>query len=204
MATRFALVGYIHGNFEVLAETLDVARRLLPDPTQTPQGRETSRLVRGTSQIPVDTHHQTRQERRRQIQMPTMRRQNQNQRQDPQSQQKVPTRSTLCCQHRRRIRILLSGHHHHPRRRTRHLPAHPLRHPRLEKTVRQPGPDREPQQPRQERRRPQRRLVPGARPGRLQLRAPRSANRSQPAPTQQLRPRRPQGRRRRTAAHPHH
>ena len=52
------------------------------------------------------------------------------------------------------------------------------------------------------RRQSQRRLVPGTPTSRPQLRTPRSANRSQPTPTQQLRQRR-RGTRRRTATHPH-
>ncbi len=118
------------------------------------------------------------------------------------SQQKIPTQSTL--RHHHRPGILLQRHPNHPRRKTRHLPAHPLRHSRLEKTVRPTDANREPQQPRQKRRRPQRRLVPGTRPSRLQLRTPRSANRSQPTPTQQLRPRQRRKTRQRTATHPHH
>ena len=90
-----------------------------------------------------------------------------------------------------------------PVRKTRHLPAHSLRHSRLEKELRPTPANREPQQPRQKRRRPQRRLVPGTRQSRLQLRTPRSANRSQPTPTQQLRPRQRKTRQR-TATHPHH
>ena len=163
-------------------------------------GEGTSQVVRRPGQIPVDTHRQTRQERCYPIQMPTMRRQSQNQRQNPHLQQKIPTQSTLRRHHR--PRILLPRHRHHSRRRTRHLPAHPLRDSRLEKELRPTPANREPQQPRQKRRRPRRRLVPGTRTSRPQLRTPRSANRSQPTPTQQLRPRRRTTQR--TATHPHH
>ena len=109
---------------------------------------------------------------------------------------------TVRWRHPHRPGILLQRHHHHPRRRTRHLPAHSLRHSRLEKELRPTPANREPQQPRQRQRRSQRRLVPGTRRSRLQLRTSRSANRSQPTPTQQLRRRRPT--RRRTAARHHH
>ena len=121
---------------------------------------------------------------------------------NPHLQQKIPTQSTL--RHHHRPRILLQRHPNHPRRRTRHLPAHSLRHSRLEKELRPTPANREHQQPRQKRRRPRRRLVPGTRRSRLQLRTPRSANRSQPTPTQQLRPRQRRRTRRRTATHPHH
>ena len=177
-----------------------VDTRTLLDTTHTPDRQGTSQVVRRTGQIPVDTHRQTRQERCYPIPLPTMRRQSQNQRQNPHPQQKIPTQSTLRRHHR--PRILLPRHHHHPRRKTRHLPAHPLRDSRLEKTVRRTPANREPQQPRQKRRRPRRRLVPGTRTSRPQLRTPRSANRSQPTPTQQLRPRRRTTQR--TATHPHH
>ena len=43
---------------------------------------------------------------------------------------------TVRWRHPHRPRILLQRHHHHPRRRTRHLPAHSLRHSRLEKELR--------------------------------------------------------------------
>ena len=109
---------------------------------------------------------------------------------------------TVRWRHPHRPGILLQRHHHHPRRRTRHLPAHSLRHSRLEKELRPTPANREPQQPRQRQRRSQRRLVPGTRRSRLQLRTSRSANRSQPTPTQQLRRRRPT--RRRTASRHHH
>ena len=113
-------------------------------------------------------------------------------------------RHTRQLRHPHRPGTLLQRHPNHPRRRTRHLPAHSLRHSRLEKELRPTPANREPQQPRQKRRRPRRRLVPGTRRSRLQLRTPRSANRSQPTPTQQLRPRQRRRTRRRTATHPHH
>ena len=171
-------------------------------PPQNLERQKTGRLVRRTGQIPVDTHRQTRQERCYQIPLPTMRRQSQNQRQNPHLQQKIPTQSNLRRHHR--PGTLLQRHPNHPRRKTRHLPAHPLRHSRLEKELRPTPANREPQQPRQKRRRPQRRLVPGTRPSRPQLRTPRSANRSQPTPTQQLRQRQRRRNRQRTATHPHH
>ena len=111
-----------------------VDTRTLLDTTQKPRRRKTSQMVRQTGQIPMDPHRQTRQERCYQIQMPPMRRQSQNQRQNPHPQQKIPTQSTL--RHHHRPGILLPRHPNHPRRKTRHLPAHSLRHSRLEKTVR--------------------------------------------------------------------
>ena len=100
------------------------------------------------------------------------------------SRQQVPSRQEC---HRRRI--LLPGDSHHPRRKTGHLPTDPLRHTRMEEKLQPTHTNREPQRHRQRQERPRRRMVPSIRPRRpfsrtSLTRTPRTASRSQPAPSQ--------------------